>query len=430
MTNRFYSARKFAENLIKKNSLSPPVNPTELITSLGIEIIEKENQLGIEAFSKLDEHPTITINPAFDFPARKRFTLAHELGHIIIPWHNGDTKCFSDNPYSLISLNAVLDTQELEANVFASELLMPHEWLKTEVTKILSETPLDLENIIKKVSTKSKTSIMATMYALENALPQGHLYYVKPDLIDYWKKFSSSKINLNPFYDEYNLSDFVCEYKKEFHISQYQVLHYYFRPCPDQETIGNVFSSVNNNIKQLVDIITDYEPLKILPNISIVIDSLPDKYLFCLYKDNNRIFTYKSSDCKLNCYTDVFSTFIDILVSNDINYDLIKYKNFKLLFIKENFSFVPTVYSCDANQLLKDITAELYPEGSRRELMSINGIISSINSTNKNASSEELYNLIKSRFSTDVNYFDFYNHECFDMYVVNKIESMIKKRKN
>ena len=99
MRNRFAAAKKFATDIIRKNELSPPINPRDIIDSFNIKIIEESNNYGIEAYSSLNDDVCITINPEFTFPARKNFTLAHELGHIVIPWHNGDVKCDTDTPY-------------------------------------------------------------------------------------------------------------------------------------------------------------------------------------------------------------------------------------------------------------------------------------------------------------------------------------------
>src|SRR5690606_41526903 len=56
---------------------------------------------------------------------RQRFTLAHELGHIIIPWHLGTIV----DDVNVSQANSDYWRLESEANRFASELLMPFNWL-------------------------------------------------------------------------------------------------------------------------------------------------------------------------------------------------------------------------------------------------------------------------------------------------------------
>ena len=126
--NRLDSVHNLAKRKIRQLGLTPPINMEEVIHSLNIEIVEKRNQYGIEAYSELGDNLRIVINPEMTYYVQRRnFTLAHELGHIFIPWHNGDIKCnFKDN-YVKVGGKRLLDTQELEANIFASDFLMPQE---------------------------------------------------------------------------------------------------------------------------------------------------------------------------------------------------------------------------------------------------------------------------------------------------------------
>src|SRR3569832_622041 len=68
----------------------------------------------------------ITVNSSIDFAPKKRFILAHELGHFIL--HRHLKKGFNDddetlNHYYQYNFNA----EEVEANEFAAEFLMPQE---------------------------------------------------------------------------------------------------------------------------------------------------------------------------------------------------------------------------------------------------------------------------------------------------------------
>lgn len=58
---------------------------------------------------------------------RKRFTLAHEIGHIIIPWHAGTIVDDIEAPRS--GESGKYREMEAEANRFAAELLMPSSWV-------------------------------------------------------------------------------------------------------------------------------------------------------------------------------------------------------------------------------------------------------------------------------------------------------------
>jgi hypothetical protein len=60
-------------------------------------------------------------------PVRRRFTIAHEIGHIIIPWHMGTIIDDIDAPHS--GERGRYREMEAEANRFAAELLMPSAWV-------------------------------------------------------------------------------------------------------------------------------------------------------------------------------------------------------------------------------------------------------------------------------------------------------------
>ena len=67
-------------------------------------------------------------------PQRKRFTIAHELGHFLNPWHMPTTAVgFECSKHDMIeSANSKANRhlkQEIEANIFAIELLVPRNQL-------------------------------------------------------------------------------------------------------------------------------------------------------------------------------------------------------------------------------------------------------------------------------------------------------------
>lgn len=95
-----------------------PVKPTEICQRLGIEVRMYEPENYVSGVSMIiDNKPVIFIN-INDSNARKRFTCAHELWHII----NGDV-----GRYELVNREPSLSDNPIEqaANVFASRLLAP-----------------------------------------------------------------------------------------------------------------------------------------------------------------------------------------------------------------------------------------------------------------------------------------------------------------
>jgi hypothetical protein len=92
--------------------------------------------------------------------ARARFTLAHELGHLLIPEHrlalmNGTAA----HPSCCGIFDGATDVEEFEADLFASNLLMPASRFDLAAKKLVSATPLQAALSLKE---QFKTSILST----------------------------------------------------------------------------------------------------------------------------------------------------------------------------------------------------------------------------------------------------------------------------
>ena len=169
-----YPEIKIAKRLAKKNGLKPPVEIWAFVAKFA-EIEETILPVDADAISinlkNKDRKPQIFIN-RFSDANRKRFTLAHELAHIIIPWHVGSIvshinvyQYFVDRVYAEI---------EAEANRFASEILLPSEWLEKKI-KHFNGNPIDFT---RKIAEKAKVSFLSTSITVLNVLPSGYLLAV------------------------------------------------------------------------------------------------------------------------------------------------------------------------------------------------------------------------------------------------------------
>lgn len=426
MTSRFASARKFASNIVAANNLTPPIDPTTVIKGYGIEIIETENQLGIEAYSDLGEVPQITINTAFTFPARKRFTLAHELGHIIIPWHNGDVKCDTDKPYNRIGGKTLLDTQELEANIFASELLMPHDWLTAQI----GNSKQTFQDLITDIQSVAQTSVMACLYALEDAFPSGKVFFVKKDTTDYWKKFASKRTCTTELYSKFseriNFLSKVCNKQERFQFSQYDIIYFDLLPCPESSTINQQYAN-SGDIVECINTLSGNTPCKALPFLKDILNALDDVYSCFIFDEIGPIRSIKHQKSKIRNYCRDLDSLVETLEYNGLSYYLLKDHPYTLVFVKEHPFDLPFVIEVEPNVLLRTITSELYADNSIKMLQRINGIIS--NASMRIDDEQIIYSNVRSRFATASDFVEFYNHPNFDLYVINKIRSIIRARK-
>ena len=85
---------------------------------------------------------------------RKRFTFCHEVGHFVLPGHGTtDCICLSEE---VESWRKNMPEQELAANQFAAELLLPYR----EVEQFVKKTDLTI-NLAQKVSSEFEASLTA-----------------------------------------------------------------------------------------------------------------------------------------------------------------------------------------------------------------------------------------------------------------------------
>lgn len=117
-------AKKLARKLIKDSKIKePPVLLRNIFPSVGLNIKVISKDLGgDDGFCVQDK--IIGYN-SLNSEHRNRFTVAHELGHILLGHNTTDGQRFKINFYSK-------DPNEVNANTFAAELLVPATMLKKE----------------------------------------------------------------------------------------------------------------------------------------------------------------------------------------------------------------------------------------------------------------------------------------------------------
>ena len=138
-------AVRAAQSLLEQHAIETTPVPVERIAkSLGIrvEYAPLDDELSGLAHIR-DDVPIIGVN-ALHAPNRRRFTLAHELAHILL--HRDELECAVHVDRGSLRRDALaaegVDPIEIEANAFAAELLMPTRLLISE----LKRHPVDLED--------------------------------------------------------------------------------------------------------------------------------------------------------------------------------------------------------------------------------------------------------------------------------------------
>ncbi|MBP6740190.1 MAG: ImmA/IrrE family metallo-endopeptidase [Leptospiraceae bacterium] len=159
--------RNLAKRIIDKHKLSVPIPIEDIIRNYAT-IEETSIPFNCDALciNKENGKPNIIINSG-QTNNRKRFTLSHELGHIIIPWHVGNFFCHTD--YTLRFEDEFYFEIEAEANKFAAELLLPHEWILSNLKGRIDF--VEMVNLLRKANVSDWTLLIR----LKEYLPPGYI---------------------------------------------------------------------------------------------------------------------------------------------------------------------------------------------------------------------------------------------------------------
>lgn len=171
-------ARNAATDLLEKTSRKKcsEVEVEKIASALGIDIIEGEFRAedgkkisGLIKMSGKNGRPVIAIN-AKEPTQRKRFTIAHEIGHFILH-RNEQMHIDQDFEFAAFrdsSSSKATSLKEIQANQFAAELLMPSD----EVQEIIKSNfpQKKITEIIDEISNTYNVSALAATIKISTML--------------------------------------------------------------------------------------------------------------------------------------------------------------------------------------------------------------------------------------------------------------------
>jgi hypothetical protein len=117
---------------------------------------------------RLDGGAMITVRDSIRFPGQKRFVIAHELGHVLLhPFVRqiDEVKLAQTSNWSLNQ-----EPEEIEANLFAAEILMPGRFLIPRIEKMEPGFDLLRELAREFRSTLTATAIQYLRYTKEECV--------------------------------------------------------------------------------------------------------------------------------------------------------------------------------------------------------------------------------------------------------------------
>lgn len=161
--------REQAASVLKNHRVEkPPVPVEEIARALGARVRYSpfEGELA-GMLIRGDDQIIIGVN-SLHHSNRQRFTIAHECGHLLL--HKGEVhidRSFRINRRGAVSSLAI-DPEEIDANRFAAELLMPYDMLLAD----LPDRNIDVENEdeLKPLARKYQVSLQAMTQRITNML--------------------------------------------------------------------------------------------------------------------------------------------------------------------------------------------------------------------------------------------------------------------
>jgi Zn-dependent peptidase ImmA (M78 family) len=162
--------RQRAVNLLAESGvLGAPVPVEQIAVANGIQIIRSAAEWSESGFLLRDNGRVIIGINARNSPSRQRFTIAHELGHWLM--HDGKPLIVDQsvmiNKRDDVSSQAT-DLQEVQANQFVADLLMPKEYVMDELRQQMSSDIGSREELITLLARRFDVSNDAMNWRLIN----------------------------------------------------------------------------------------------------------------------------------------------------------------------------------------------------------------------------------------------------------------------
>jgi len=157
---------KAAEILERFDVTEPPVPAENIARALGAQITYEVFEGEISGMLLRDQDTLVIGVNSRHAPTRQRFTVAHEIGHILI--HQG-RPIFIDRFVRVNFRDGESGIEEVEANAFAAELLMPRNMIYAAADRALLRHPeYTPEELARLLARQFEVSPAAMQYRLIN----------------------------------------------------------------------------------------------------------------------------------------------------------------------------------------------------------------------------------------------------------------------
>jgi Zn-dependent peptidase ImmA (M78 family) len=163
---------RYAQKILEEHGIEePPIPVEELARLVGAEVQRRPNGPDISGLLYRDDSnpDVVVIGVNLDeAPVRQRFTIAHELGHLLM--HPG-RQLWVDRSVR-VNLREVGEHgrggEEREANWFAADLLMPEHMVRTTAARLAQRRQVTEDSLVLALADTFQVSRQAMGYRLLN----------------------------------------------------------------------------------------------------------------------------------------------------------------------------------------------------------------------------------------------------------------------
>lgn len=427
-------AVKRAKKFYTYYKLSLPV-PIESILSKYADVSEENLPVSGDAIciNKYDRPKIIIKNNMSEL--RKRFTYAHELAHLQIPSHIGMISCNTDVENE-IDVNAYR-TMEIEANMFASEILMPEEWIIG-----LFKEKAQLQELIDSVCDKANVSFMAASYRIVKTSPINYTYFIYNKIGDYnHVKCGQDSVRPLLLYDKNDKYDtewirYNSELMDEANDDTMKITRVAFKNVFSDVELSNIANHFINKDKcdDFIKNILSKTNISYAHLLTMLKSYLPAGFIIEIFFKTSKTIKYMWSD---NTY--IYLPFKDRHKNNnwlDNNAEYFVYGENDNLYLKIWFFKTPSIYipnfknTNDSKSILTNIIDNhtfATKEQRRSVFGQINGVIGSLNNNKERYTEEEFCNTLYQKLCFKEALKHVIEHEDFISFLNQKTKELYNK---
>jgi Zn-dependent peptidase ImmA (M78 family) len=240
-----------ARKIVEKYKISIPFDLDKIVEQYATLIYRPIPISGVDGVSlnlkTPGKKPTVIVNSKLP-KTRQRFTLAHELGHLIIPWHLGT---IVDDIYNDAYKNFLYSQLEQEANRFAAEILLPEKW----IIKKISDNTLELAQLHKQIARESGVSDHATAIRLIKYLPKNIIYIAEEfGIVEHTAKTERTIASLQKKNSEFD-KDFYIHIKAHSKFASSTTYYHWYElnteielSCSDERSWREILNKITRDI--------------------------------------------------------------------------------------------------------------------------------------------------------------------------------------